>query len=111
MTYKTHRPHILTCTAHQMAILSLFNRKGPLTIREVVERLGATDDEAYIRGVLESLVHKFKLLKLPDSKKDKVTECSADLTLTLFRKWKIDKKKFSMVDRELAKKKKKKAEL
>jgi cullin 1 len=90
------KPHILTCTAHQMAVLSLFNRKGPLTIREVVERLGATDDEVYIRGVLESLVHKFKLLKLPD-KADKVAECSADAHLTLFRKWKIDKKKFNII--------------
>lgn len=89
------KTHILTATAHQMAILSLFNRKGPLTIREVVDRLAATADESYIRGVLESLVHKFKLLKLPG--KEEVSSCDAELALTLHRKWSIKKTKIDIV--------------
>eukprot|EP00039_Didymoeca_costata_P033512 m.42721 g.42721 ORF g.42721 m.42721 type:complete len:751 (-) comp9904_c0_seq1:48-2300(-) len=56
-----HVPYILSSSAHQMAVLLLFNCGSPLSLDNIVERLDGMDDKEYISNVI-SLLLKTKLI-------------------------------------------------
>lgn len=88
--------HKIQCSAHQMAILCLFNRKtAELSIGEIITALDAGESVFYIHAVLETLVSKYKLLE-GGPKKTKVADMPADTVLKLNKKWKIKSKRLDI---------------
>jgi len=88
--------HKIGCSAHQMAILCLFNcTTAAFSINDIITALDAAESIAYIHAVLETLVSKYKLLE-GGPKKGKIADMPGDTVLKLNKKWKIKNKRLDI---------------
>ena len=96
--------HKIGCSAHQMAILCMYNcPAAAFSIDDIVATLDAGDSVPYIHAVLETLVSKYKLLEGGEKKVKKgekkvmIADMPGDTVLTLNKSWKIKNKRYEHV--------------
>ena len=84
---KKDKSFMLVASAHQMAVLMLFNKRGDVTMDEILEKTNSTQNKTYMSAVVDTLL-KTKLIKSDAANKTGV--------YTLNRGWKNNKVKVNI---------------